>query len=137
MKFLHEVKAKITNSKWFVRLKRVKHIEIIIAVLLAVISLSIYFAISAKEKGENIQRSSIAEMNEKEARVSEMITEISGVGKARVMITEGDGDKPIGVVVVAENADDMTNRIKIIRCVATTTGATVDQIEIFEMGKGG
>ena len=138
MKFLRDVKERIAKSKWFGRLKSIRHIEIILAVLLAVIALSVYFVISANEKRVRTPKAtSIAEMTIEEARVSEMINAISGVGKARVLITEGDEEGVVGVVVVAENAEDMYNRIKIIRCVATATGAGVDQIEIFEMEKGG
>ena len=76
-------------------------------------------------------------MNEKEARLAGLISEISGVGKTNVLITTGSEENIVGVVVVAEGAKDMTNRVKMIRCVEKATGATVDQIEIFEMSNGG
>ena len=137
MKFLREIKNKITNSKWFAKLKSVKNIEIIIAVILAIVAISIYFVISAGEVGKTKTKSTIAEMNDNEKRVAEMISEISGVGESRVLITSDGKNGVVGVVVVAEGVNDMTSRVKIIRLVEKATGASVDQIEIFEMEKGG
>ena len=136
MKFLRDIKTRVKSSKWFIKLKQVKNLEIIIAVTLAVIALVAYFVISVRG-GDDKKTMQTAEMTQAEQRVSRMISEIAGVGKARVLITSGSDEEVIGVVVVAEGADNMDNRIKMIRCVEKATGATVDQIEIFEMAKGG
>ena len=135
MKFLREMKGKISESKWFQKLKSVKNLEIIIAVILALIAIVIYFAISVN--GGSRATSQMADMSESEKRVAEMISEISGVGDARVLITSAADKSLLGVVVVAEGVGDMGNRVKIIRLVEKATGATVDQIEIFEMENGG
>ena len=135
MKFLRDVKGKIAKSKWFIKLKSVKNLEIILAVLLAAVAIVVYVAISV---GGGAKKSSVqAEMTEAEARVAQTISEIAGVGRARVLITNGADKNVVGVVVVAEGADDITNRVKMIRLVEKATGASVDQIEIFEMAKGG
>ena len=135
MKFLRDVKGKIAKSKWFIKLKSVKNLEIILAVLLAAVAIVVYVAISF---GGGPKKSSVqAEMTEAEARVAQTISEIAGVGRARVLITNGADKNVVGVVVVAEGADDITNRVKMIRLVEKATGASVDQIEIFEMAKGG
>ena len=137
MKFLREVKNKIAKSSWFVKLKSVKNIEIIIAVLLSVIAITLYFVVSAADASKEKSKTTIAEMNDNERRVAEMISEISGVGDSRVLITGDAKNGVVGVVVIAEGANDMTSRVKIIRLVEKATGASVDQIEIFEMEKGG
>ena len=135
MKFLRDVKGKIAKSKWFIKLKSVRNLEIILAVLLAAVAIVVYVAISF---GGGAKKSSVqAEMTEAEARVAQTISEIAGVGRARVLITNGADKNVVGVVVVAEGADDITNRVKMIRLVEKATGASVDQIEIFEMAKGG
>ena len=136
MKFLHDAKNKIASSKWFVKLKSVKNLEIVLAVALAAVAVIAYVAISLGGGVKKTQGGEI-KMTEAEARVAEVISEISGVGKARVLITSGSDKLVVGVVVVAEGANDMENRVKMIRCIAKATGATVDQIEIFEMEKGG
>ena len=136
MKLLRDLKKKVCDSKWVLKLKSIKNLEIIVAVLLAVIAIVVYFSFSLKG-GSSGKKTETVEMTATEARVSEMISEISGVGKARVLITDGVDKSVVGVVVVAEGADKMENKIKMIRCVEIATGATMDQIEIFEMEKGG
>ena len=135
MKFLRDAKNKIANSKLITKLKGVKNLEIVLAVLLAAVAVVAYVAISvgggAKKSETQVQ------MTEAEARVAEVISEISGVGKTRVLITNGADKSVVGVVVVAEGASNMDRRVKMIRLVEKATGATVDQIEIFEMAKGG
>lgn len=136
MKFLHDVKSKIAKSKWFVKLKSVKNVEIVLAVALAAIAIVAYVAISLGGGAKKTQ-SAEPQMTEAEARVAQVISEISGVGKARVLITAGADKSVVGVVVVAEGANNIDSRVKMIRCVSAATGASVDQIEIFEMAKGG
>ena len=135
MKFLRDAKNKIANSKLITKLKGVKNLEIVLAVLLAAVAVVAYVAISvgggAKKSETQVQ------MTEAEARVAEVISEISGVGKTRVLITNGADKSVVGVVVVAEGASNMDSRVKMLRLVEKATGATVDQIEIFEMAKGG
>lgn len=135
MKFLREMKGKISASKWFQKLKSVKNFEIIIAVILALIAIAVYFAISMK--GEVSASGRSLEMTDSEKRVAEMISAISGIGDARVLITSAEDKTLLGVVVVAEGVQSMDNRVKIIRLVEKATGATVDQIEIFEKEIGG
>ena len=138
MNFIRNLKSKIVGSKAITKLKRIKNLEIVIAVILALIAAVAYFVVTARTTGEDGASTFVsAQMTEPEARLAEMISEISGVGRSRVLITTGEDSDVIGVVVVAEGAENMTNRIKMIRCVEKATGATVDEIEIFEMQKGG
>lgn len=134
MKFLRDAKNKIANSKLITKLKGVKNLEIVLAVLLAAVAVVAYVAISV---GGGKKSETQVQMTEAEARVAEVISEISGVGKTRVLITNGADKSVVGVVVVAEGASNMDSRVKMIRLVEKATGATVDQIEIFEMAKGG
>ena len=132
MKFLHDIKQKITQSKWFVKLKNTKNIEIVIAVILALVSAVAYFTISIKNKKAVVSEVE-SMMTEEEAKIAETISQISGIGKTKVLLTMGSDSQVVGVVVVAQGAENMESRVKMIRCVEKATGATVDQIEIFEM----
>lgn len=136
MKFLRDVKGKIVKSKWFGKLKKVKNLEIVLAMALAFVAIVVYFALCFGARGEKVSRPEI-EMTEAEARVARMISELAGVGEARVLITNGADKAVVGVVIVAEGAESMDNRVKMIRLAEKATGARVDQIEIFEMEKGG
>ena len=136
MKFLRDLKERIVNGKAFSRLKKVKNVEIVIAVILAIIAAIVYFAVSV-QSGKTSASSAEVGMSESEEKLSELISEIAGVGKTRVLITSDTNQDVVGVVVVAEGVGNMDNRIKVIRCVEKATGATVDKIEIYEMGNGG
>ena len=138
MKFLRDLKTKLANSNLIMKLKKIKNLELVIAAILAIIAITTYVVITVKGKNKaETTTTATVEMNQQEARIAEMISEIEGVGKARVLITTGEDNGVVGVVVVAEGADQMGNRIKMIRLVEKATGATVDRIEIFEMVKGG
>ena len=137
MNYVRNVKSRIANSRLIAKIRNVKNVEIVIAVILALIAAVVYFALSARLSDEPQSVTSSVQMNETEARLAEVISEISGVGRSRVLITTGSDQKVIGVVVIAEGAESMDNRVKMIRCVEKATGATVDEIEIFEMQKGG
>ncbi|HCJ01592.1 MAG TPA: hypothetical protein DHV31_01740 [Clostridiales bacterium] len=139
MRFVRELKDRITNSKLIKKIRSAKNAEIVVALIFALIAGVTYFVISAKTSS-NKPTASMAQngkMTEEEERLAELISDISGVGKTRVLITTDNGNEVIGVVVVAEGAKDMNNRVKMIRCVEKATGATVDKIEIFEMANGG
>lgn len=138
MKFPHKVKDKLARNKLIHRIKGVKNKEIWIALIFALIAAVSYFILSAKDHSTvtSVKEDGV-KMTEGEARLAEVISEISGVGKTRVLITKGESEEVIGVVVVAEGAKEMNNRIKMIRCVEKATGVSVDKIEIFEMSKGG
>ena len=138
MNFLRNIKSKLLNWKPIAKLRQVKNVEIVIAVILALIAAVAYFVVTAGTSEEKSASTVVsAQMTETEARLAEMISEISGVGKSRVLITTGEGSDVIGVIVVAEGAENMTNRVNVIRCVEKATGATVDEIAVFEMQKGG
>lgn len=138
MNFVRNVRSRLANCKVIAKLKSIKNVEIVIAVILALIAAVAYFAVTARTaKDDTAATVSSIPMTEQEARLAEMISEISGVGRSRVLITTNADSDIVGVVVVAEGAETVSNRVKMIRCVARATGATVDEIEIFEMQKGG
>ena len=138
MKFLRDKLAKWKNGNLIARLKKVKNIEIIVAVVLALVAAVSYFAVTyGSAKKADSPSSVTVSMDERETKLANLISEIAGVGRTSVLITSDQKDVVTGVVVVAEGAKDMTNRVKMIRCVQTATGVTVDKIQIFEMNNGG
>ena len=130
--------AQWKKGKLISKLKKVKNLEIIVAVVLALIAAVSYVAVTVGSSKKIDRQSSVTvSMDERESKLANLISEISGVGRTRVLITSDGKDEVRGVVVVAEGADNMTNRVKMIRCVETATGVTVDKIQIFEMNNGG
>ena len=137
MKFLHDIRERVRNSKAFLKLKSIKNIEIVIAIVLTIIAAVAYFLVTASGNRSESSAKEFVQMTEEERRLAELISEIAGVGKASVLITTGSDETPVGVVVVMEGAEKVENRVNVIRCVEKATGATVDQIEIFKMENGG
>lgn len=139
MKFVHDLKAKLSANRFITKIRETKNVEIVIAVILALVAAVTYFAIASKGRSEttSFPIEQEVKMRDDEARLAGLISDLSGIGRSRVLITTGAQEEIVGVVVVAEGANDMANRVKMIRCVEKATGATVDQIEIFEMSNGG
>lgn len=77
-----------------------------------------------------------------EARVQQMLENVSGVGKARVTLhtqktPQGYGEQAresvVGAVIVAQGAEDIAVRINIISAVQTLLSLPPSAIEVFEM----
>ena len=139
---------KIKSNKIVQKLKGVKRIEIIIALVVCVLAIGLYFCLgtskSTNKKTSNFLSSS---SSDESSDLEDIISQIKGVGKVRVLITsesskgltsQTDSDKipsgVLGVIVVDEGASDAEVRVRILKAVQTATGVTVDKITIFEMG---
>lgn len=122
----------------FSKIKVKKNAEIVIAAILALIAIVAYFAIGAagRTKSASTGGKISAEMTDEEKRISAMISEIDGIGSARVYISYDD-KKVSGVVVVAKGADKTDKKVQIVRLLEIATGASVDQIQIFQKANGG
>jgi hypothetical protein len=67
--------------------------------------------------------------------LGDILSQIDGAGQTDVLITYDKSGALVGVVVVSEGARDKDVTVKLMRAVQTATGATIDQIEIFEKSK--
>lgn len=76
---------------------------------------------------------------EEEARLSRVLSAIEGAGQVEVAVfydeSAQNGEKtasaPVGAVVVAQGADDVAVRIRLIRAVTTLTGLDNAKVEVF------
>lgn len=141
---------RIKNNSTLQKIKSIKNIEIIIAVIVCVVAIGIYL-ISGVGKGVG---KSTANESEQCSELEQIISNIKGVGKTKVYITYqgeienredndsyfGSSSKEdkeiIGVIVVSEGAGNPEAEIKILKAVQTATGVALDKIKIFEMGEG-
>ena len=139
MKSLHKKGIKERCKELFARIGGVKNIEIIIAAILAVIAIIVYISISfsAKKASSGSASMIMSEMTGNEKRLSEMISRIDGIGECVTLINTGQNKEVVGVIVVAEGANDISKTVQIIRCVEIATGATVDRIQVYQMANGG
>ena len=141
MKSLREKWNKGRIGAFFSRLKSVKNIEIIIAAVLALVAIVLYFGISLSGNRKSAVGvaavSSSSSMSADEKRLAETISCIEGVGECTTFIKTGANKEAVGVIVVAEGANDVKKRVEIIRCVEVATGVTVDKIQVYQMANGG
>ena len=99
-------KKLFANSKLFQKLKNIKHIEIIIAVIFAVIILLIYMS-SVDTKSVSTSSSNL------ETRLENILSDIEGAGEVSVLINTTSEQIIDGVIVVASGAENVTVKLNI------------------------
>lgn len=147
------------TKKIFAKLKSVKNIEIYAAVVLALVVLVVvlFSNFSAKSVNENSNGQSY--MEDLEHKIVNVVQKINGVGKVVVAITHDDAaesvfaydedgnsiiyvkgqpvivktlpPKILGVVVVAEGANDPIIRMKIQEAVVTLLDIDMSKVQVF------
>ena len=112
-------------------LKQKKNV-LIIALLLALLIAVAFLLYGGKSKVSSASAS--ADLTPTEIKLTRILSEIDGVGKAEVMINEGS--KGIeGVIIVCEGAYNIMTRNDIINAVATALGVDRGNIAIYAMTK--
>lgn len=114
----------LSNSKLFQKLKSIKHIEIIIAVIFAVIVLLIYLSSVNPVKKTQSSASTNLEM-----RLESILSDIEGAGNVSVLINNTDNQID-GVIIVASGADNVFVKMNILKAVETVLKIPTAQIEI-------
>jgi len=114
----------LSNSKLFQKLKSIKHIEIIIAVIFAVIVLLIY--LSSVNPVKKTQSSAGTNL---ETRLESILSDIEGAGNVSVLINNTDNQID-GVIIVASGADNVFVKMNILKAVETVLKIPTAQIEI-------
>ena len=107
------------------RLKGARRLEL----FLIVAALAAVLLISMKTPG-------IGNISPMEARMERALSAIDGAGRVNVLINESDGCI-LGVLVVAEGADDLAVRMRLMSAVKATLGVEISQIEIVDMEGAG
>lgn len=113
-----------SNSKLFQKLKSIKHIEIIIAVIFAVIVLLIYLS-----SVNPVKRTQSSASTNLEMRLESILSDIEGAGNVSVLINNTDNQID-GVIIVASGADNVFVKMNILKAVETVLKIPTAQIEI-------
>ena len=135
------------SFRWLEKLKKVKHIEIYIAVLFVVVLLLIYFA--NYNKSDNNKSSSndltvTTYLNNLEENLEEILTNIGGVKNVKVMITLNLSQLEVtdskinlnqfpdikGVIVTAEGVENTATKLKVLHAIEAVLDITNGNIEI-------
>lgn len=143
----------------FAKIKSVKNIEIYVAVLLGIVVVSIVLIGNFSTKNVDEKASSESYIAEMEHKIVSVIQKIDGVGKVEVAITHDATNesvyayesgtnnilyvkgepviiktlppKILGVVVVAEGADNPIVRMKINEAVITLLDVDENRVQVF------
>lgn len=115
------------------RLRAVRHIEWALLALLAAAALMLMSGSSSEEATHG---------GELERRMEAVLECVQGAGRVRVLVNGSENTDPfsgqtdnsvVGVLVVAEGADDLNVALALGRAVQTLLGVEADQIEILDM----
>ena len=128
-------------SKLFEKLKNIKHIEIIIAIIFGVILLMIYlstFSNSSISNNSSAATTASAYSTELEDRLEGLLSNIKGAGKVKVMIVLKSGTELSSTtlpeiascIVVAEGADDLNVKLNILKAVESAIRVPTTNIEV-------
>lgn len=118
-------------SGFLKKLKGVKNLQIIVVIFIIAVALVIYSTVMTKKSAQDGEAVSVGSVQTSdEQRLSAMLSNLVGAGKVETMITQSDG-KITGVLVIAEGADDITVRIRLIDATATALGVSKDIVSVF------
>ncbi len=140
---------KKSGFKWFEKLKKIKHIEIYVAILFIVILLLIYMSSSTKSSSDNDD--SIADtltvtayIDRLESNLEATLSNIGGVSDVKVMITLNMSEAEVtdsqislnkfpeirGVIVTAKGVDNTAIKLKVLHAVEAVIDIRNGNIEI-------
>jgi len=121
------------NQKWYdkiaiiQKLKNIKHIEIIIAIIFGIIIFLIYFS-TVSSSNTFTNNSSQTEF---EHRLCSILDDIEGAGNVSVFVNTSEStDEIIGIIIVSSGADQTKVRLEILKAVQTVLSVPTTNIEI-------
>ena len=116
------------------KLKGIKNIRLIAAIFIIAIALLIYSTVATENAlgaGDGEVSSSVADPDE--SRLASVLRELEGVGRVETMITRDDEERVIGVIVIAEGAEDIAVRLRLLSAVTTAMGVDKNIVNVYAM----
>ena len=118
--------------------KEGKSKDIIIKLItIAVIAAVLLVAFDVLTQDSDSRRQIIDEDGGSEMTLSEILTDIDGVGAVDVMIRQGEDNAISGVIITAEGAGDPVIRDNITRAVAAVYNIPASNVVVLEKRNGG
>ncbi|MEE0842517.1 MAG: hypothetical protein U0M04_06455 [Christensenellales bacterium] len=128
-----DVLSKVRNSGIVKKIKGIKNIRIIAAIFIIAVALLIYSSVAtgnAARTASSDEQS--AEMDEDESRLASILEGLEGVGRVETMITRED-DTIVGILVIAEGAEDIAVRLRLLSAVTTAMGVDKQIVNVYTM----
>ncbi len=127
------VVSKIANSSVVKKIKGIKNIRLIAAIFIIAVALLIYSTVAAADSvGTASQTEQSASMDDEESRLAAILGGLDGVGEVEVMMTRRD-DEIVGVLVLAEGAEDIAVMLRILSATTTAMGVDKGIVDVYAM----
>lgn len=120
---------KLKNNSFVQKLRGIKNIQIVVAILIIAVALIIYSNVLSKNKQTESASVSSVE-TEEESRLSNVLSQIDGAGDVATMITKSES-KIVGVIVIASGARDITVRLRLVDATATALGVDKNIVSVY------
>lgn len=128
------VTAKVTGAAWFRRLRSVKNIRVIAVIFIIAVALLIYSTVAAGVRETTAREDTgVSSMDEEETRLAAVLGGIEGAGRVQTMITRDGDDRIVGVLVIAEGADDITVMLRLLAATTTALGVDRQIVDVYTM----
>lgn len=138
---------KRTSIKWLDKLKKIKHIEIYIAVIFVVVLLLVYLSStgnSKKQSSDYTETNIMSYVDNLETNLEEILSNIAGVTNVKVMITLNMQQLEVqesnviinkfpeikGVLITAKGVESTSNKLKVLHAVQAVIDVTNGNIEV-------
>lgn len=128
-----DVFAKLKNSAAVKKLKGIKNIKLIAAIFIIAVALLIYSTVATAGASETTsEERGVSEMDADERKLAAILEGLEGVGRVETLITRED-DEIAGILVIAEGADDIGVRLRLLSAVTTAMGVDKKIVDVYTM----
>lgn len=129
-----DVFEKIKGSALLKKIKGIKNIRLIAAIFIIAVALLIYSSVATNNAVRDASGTESAYgMDQEESRLASVLEGLEGVGRVQTMITRGGDDEIIGVIVIAEGAEDIGVRLRLLSAVTTAMGVDKQIVNVYTM----
>ena len=144
-------KPRQSKFKWIEKLKNIKHIEVYITIIFAIVLILIFFSSTGSNKANSRKSTVITQettitsyVSNMENKLEDILSQVQGASNVNVMITldmsgsmvkdniiqTGDFPKIKGVIVVAKGVNNTAVKMNILKAVQTVIDISSGRIEI-------
>ena len=125
-------------SELITKIKGIKNIKIIIGLIIVAALILTYGYAKDSSQNTKVDNNSAeytiaADYTEDEKKLADILSDINGIGKTKVMISCDTDDKILGVIVVAEGAENPLSEMQIRHAVITALKIDYNSVEVFSM----
>lgn len=110
-----------------------KNIRLIAAIFIIAMALLIYSSVATNNAVRDASVPSAYGMDQEESRLASVLEGLEGVGRVQTMITRGGDNEIVGVIVIAEGAEDIGVRLRLLSAVTTAMGVDKQIVNVYTM----